>query len=351
MGGGYSLVRVALGAILLVAAGLKAHQLATDPFVTFAPSYLRTSGDADLTSPLPLGEGRVRAALAPHPSSLAPLLHLRPFLIGIVEFELLLGLLLVSGIFHRLTWPVSLLCFGGFAVVSLSKGLSGDASCGCFGRVAVNPWYTLGLDAGGVLALLRWRPRGVGSIPLMSPWQVRVRAVAVAVVWLLAGVPAAFAVGTRRPSPLSEVGDIVDDEAVVVLEPKKWIGRRCPLLDYIADVPGTGKPGQQPLRERLVKGEWVVVLYHHDCRKCIEGVRKYERLARRLAADPTGPEVALIEVPPFGDRDTPVASSDTPCALGRLDGTKVWFVDTLASFTLRGGNCTCDGKDGLVPFP
>jgi hypothetical protein len=44
--GGYGLVRAALGLILLVAAGLKAHQLATDPFVTLSHS-----------SPPPLGEG------------------------------------------------------------------------------------------------------------------------------------------------------------------------------------------------------------------------------------------------------------------------------------------------------
>jgi len=116
---GFDLLRLILGLILLLAAGLKAHQLATDPLVTLAPRP---------------------SALAPLPASLAPLLHSRPCLIGVVECELLFGLVLLSGILPRLTWALSLLCFGGFALISLYKGISGDATCGCFGRVPVNPW-------------------------------------------------------------------------------------------------------------------------------------------------------------------------------------------------------------------
>lgn len=124
----YTVVRIALGLLLLTAAGLKGYELATEPV---AQTGL-------LTSPW--------------------------FLIGVVEFELFFGLWLLTGLYRRLTWRVAILCFSAFACVSLYKAVSGEATCGCFGRVAVSPWYTLILDAVAVLALCCWPPEtsGVG---------------------------------------------------------------------------------------------------------------------------------------------------------------------------------------------
>jgi len=108
---GYDVVRVLLGLLLLTAAGLKGYQLATEPVA---------------------GTG---------------LLDSRWFLIGVVEFELLFGLSLLAGVFPKQGWCVALACFACFASVSLAKALSGESSCGGFGQVTVNPWYTFGLDA------------------------------------------------------------------------------------------------------------------------------------------------------------------------------------------------------------
>jgi len=47
-----------------------------------------------------------------------------------------------------------------------------------FGRVSVNPWYTLGLDVIAVAALLRYRPERVRSVAPAAPWRVRLAAVA-----------------------------------------------------------------------------------------------------------------------------------------------------------------------------
>ncbi|MBN2022776.1 MAG: hypothetical protein JW809_08260 [Pirellulales bacterium] len=107
---GYDVVRALLGLLLLAAAVLKAHQLATEPV---------------------LGAG---------------LLDSRWVLIATVEFELFFGLWLLAGLLPRLTWAAAIGCFVLFAGVSLHKALSGAASCGCFGRVEVNPWYTCTLD-------------------------------------------------------------------------------------------------------------------------------------------------------------------------------------------------------------
>jgi len=289
---GYDLVRVILGMILLTAAGLKGYQLATEP--------VPDTG----------------------------ILDSRWFLIAVVEFELLFGLWLLANLRPRWTRRAAVLCFGLFAAVSLYKALSGTASCGCFGRVAVNPWYTFTLDTVAVLALLRWRPAGMASSMLVPSRAFALRSTAVTLAWLSVGLPAAVAMGTYQPAVLAEDGVVMGDGNLVILEPEEWTGKRFPLLPFIEDSPGKLKPGERPLRERLAEGNWIVVLYHHDCPKCQESMPEYEKLAHGSAADPKAPRVALIEVPPYGNTNSLKLSSDAPCAFARLSDGNEWFVQT-----------------------
>lgn len=161
---GYVVVRLALGLVLLLAAGLKAHQLSTGP----------------------VGE--------------TWLLDSRWFLIAVVEFELLFGLWLLAGIYPRLTWKVAVATFAWFAAVSLYLALSGQASCGCLGRVPVNPWYMLGFDAAATLALLCCRP-APARLTAVARARSRVLAgAAVVAVWLMVGIPLGLAMGSYTPS-------------------------------------------------------------------------------------------------------------------------------------------------------
>ena len=80
---GYNVVRIAVGLLLLTAAGLKGYQLATEPV---------------------LGAG---------------FLDSRWLLVVTVEFELFFGLWLLANIWPRPSWAVALFCFGVFACVSL----------------------------------------------------------------------------------------------------------------------------------------------------------------------------------------------------------------------------------------
>ncbi len=65
-----------------------------------------------------------------------------PFVIFQVEFKLALGIWLLSGLFNALAWLVSLLCLGLFCSITLYKGLTSAASCGCFGSIHGDPWLT-----------------------------------------------------------------------------------------------------------------------------------------------------------------------------------------------------------------
>jgi hypothetical protein len=79
----------------------------------------------------------------------------RAFMIFTVEFEIALGIWLLSGVFKKLSWLAALLCFSLFSIITLYKGISGADSCGCFGSAKINPWITLSaIDIPAVIALL-----------------------------------------------------------------------------------------------------------------------------------------------------------------------------------------------------
>lgn len=120
-------LQICLALLLLTAAGLKTHQLATEPV---------------------LG---------------STLLESRWFLVAVVEFELFFAAWLLSGLFGRACWWWGVGTFSLFAIVAASKALAGESSCGCFGRVPTSPWFALGMDASAVVALWYCRARLVSS--------------------------------------------------------------------------------------------------------------------------------------------------------------------------------------------
>jgi hypothetical protein len=272
--------------ILLLAGGLKAHQLATEPV---------------------MGSG---------------LLDNRWLLTATVEFEILFSFWLLSGTLPKPTWALTLVLFSAFSCVSFYKALSGHATCGCFGRVQVNPWYTTTLDVSIILSLLCWRPKGQEPLFLIDFRHLAVRTAGVMAAWLLVGLPAAFAMASCSETTLSDAGEIIGDGKIVVLEPEKWIGKRFPLFEYI------------DIGEKLQGGKWLILLYHHDCPKCQETLEKLNGIVRRMKAR----QIALIEMPPHGDSAKTLVSNGIQVMRGRLSDVREWFAETPVFLTL------CDGR-------
>jgi hypothetical protein len=129
---GFRFVGVVLGVLLLTTASLKVHGLALDP----------VSQDSFLASP------RLQ--------------------IGVIELETILGLWLLSGWSRQAAWVAALGFFGILAGASLHLALTGQPSCGCFGRLTVSPWLALGLDLAVVTALLVCRPAGPIEAPAVA---------------------------------------------------------------------------------------------------------------------------------------------------------------------------------------
>ncbi|MFT3881507.1 MAG: DUF1573 domain-containing protein [Gemmatales bacterium] len=78
-----------------------------------------------------------------------------------IEVEVLLGLWLLSGIKPALAWWTTLALFVVLTVISFTLAWQGQASCGCFGKVEVNPWYTFFFDMAIVAVMV--------LLPLVSP--------------------------------------------------------------------------------------------------------------------------------------------------------------------------------------
>ncbi|MBI2805142.1 MAG: hypothetical protein HYX68_09195, partial [Planctomycetes bacterium] len=78
--------------------------------------------------------------------------------LAIVEFEIFLGIWLLTGRAAVGAWLTALATFTIFAGISFYLGVIGQTSCGCFGRFSPNPWWAFALNAVVIALLLLGRP-------------------------------------------------------------------------------------------------------------------------------------------------------------------------------------------------
>ncbi len=149
-------MRIAIGGVLLVAAGLKLYGREVSPYAQYG--WLHTPWVQTLT----------------------------------VAWELLLGAWLVSGEYRVAGRAAALVTFVAFAGVSGYLGWVGQASCGCFGSVKTSPWWVFGFDVTAILALVATRPAtgNFGAVPLLwLNWRdLRAVGVGLVCVGVLAGL-------------------------------------------------------------------------------------------------------------------------------------------------------------------
>lgn len=109
------------------------------------------------------------------------------------EWELVLGLWLLSGAFRMGSWIAAMSTFLTFAGVSGYFGFSGVASCGCLGAVQASPWWAFGIDVAALALLAVARPHDEPST-IRQPIQIGVKWAGGVVVLLCAVTLAASAV-------------------------------------------------------------------------------------------------------------------------------------------------------------
>lgn len=222
-----------LGLLLLTAAALKGYELLTDPVA-----------NADIWSN-------------------------RYFLIFTVEFELALAIWLLSGLFKKLAWLAAVACFTVFCCVTLYKALAGYGSCGCFGKVHINPWTTLlAIDLPAVVLLSVFRPKELSMrvigrpIELLKPFPSIPLLAGVTVIGLIAIAISTPALALKEPETATSTYE--------VLEPETWIGKELPILEHI------------DIAKQLSEGDWLILLFHHSCSTCREAIGRYRQVAGKL---------------------------------------------------------------------
>lgn len=237
-----------------------------------------------------------------------------------VEFELALGVWLVSGLFKRAARLAGLICFGLFSVVTFYKALTGAESCGCFGSVHVNPWITLFvIDLPAVIVLAVFPPSSEERKMVRYTW---LRPVGVVSLVLVVGIPAGVAMAGYKPASLNANGEIVGDAEFVLLEPKTWVGKEPSILRHI------------DIGDQLKTGSWLVLLYHYDCTACQEAIHYYQGIASKQVVAERMLNVSFVEVPPC---PAVSFSRSKTCAWGQLVGSKEWFVSTPTVLLLTSG--------------
>ncbi len=234
----------------------------------------------------------------------------------VVQIEVLLAVLLIVGAWPKQTIIATILTFALFAAFSFYRAAAGYETCGCFGPVEVNPWWTFALDV-AVCALLATQVR-----PGSSRTTLRRAALATAC-YAAIGLPvAAFAI-----SSTGRVGDagLIKRDGLIILDPQAWVGTPLPIADVI-----------RPQID-LSTGEWILLIYHHDCPNCERVRPQYEALSRRGNA-----QVLLIECPPFG-RHGP--GDFTGSRHAWLTEENEWFVQTPVEIRLNSGTVVSASLD------
>ena len=288
----HRVVGIVVGSVLLVAAVLKGYALATGPI----------AGSRWLDN--------------------------RHLLIAVVELEWMSGVWLLSGLAPRWAWRMSIVWFCVFLLVSFNEAISGAASCGCFGHIAVHPWWTFGLDVGVLMSLGCGRPRPIQGMGQNSgAWRSCLIAFAVGIGGFGGWEMASYSAPVLDPD--KHGNGVVANGSLVVLEPEKWVGQLFPLANNI------------DIGKKLLSGTWTLILYHADCGVCQQAVPTYRDLARMSGKQHQLMQFAFIEMPPFESEQRRPGPSGIGTD-GTLDESHEWFATTPVVLRLIDGRVSAE---------
>jgi methylamine utilization protein MauE/peptidase C39-like protein len=191
--------------------------------------------------------------------------------------EIAFGLWLLIALAPKISWWLLMACFIAFLGANLDKAISGEETCGCFGRFDMNPWLMFSFDLAVVLVLPFALPTE------SSPSALNKSKLAAFLAANLAVCGGLFATAWLTQSSLGEDGELLGSGTEVRLQPADWIGKRFPLQRHI------------DIGADLSRGKWSLMFYHADCPGCRIAVADFVAAAAQVASS-AGSRAALIEV-------------------------------------------------------
>lgn len=273
-----------------------------------------------------LGAAAMKAWSPSEAAVLATVYEIPPWVsLLVIQLEILLAVVLLFGFSLRRSLQVTAWIFGMFACFALYRALASYESCGCFGSLKVHPWITFCMD----LAVVYLAARSAKQItPGVKPGTEGRQLGLACVLYLLSAFPLT-ALAIKQLPVSGAVGSTEQVGSLVILEPEAWVGKKTPISDELGS------------SIELSRGEWVVVLYHHDCPDCQAALPKYEKLAAIESQIPDGKQVLLIEVPPYGD----VPHRPSKAKHARLPDDREWFVQAPVEIQIEDGSVTGSSLD------
>ena len=189
--------------------------------------------------------------------------------VSLVVFEASFAVWALFGLFPNLNRVATILLFSVFSLVTLTKGLKGETSCGCFGAATVNPWITFMLDVAIVgLGLATYRREKT-----IASSRTRARIVAqLATTFVAVAALGAIGFGGERSATLISADQTIAVGSSVALLPERWLGAKFPLAPYCqVDVD-------------LSSGRYAVMLRRAGCGECRARLAQYQTRAEELNA-------------------------------------------------------------------
>lgn len=246
--------------LLLLAAVLKSHQLSTSPY----------TGNLVLES--------------------------RMLTCVIIAFEIFLAFWLISNFKPKFARLVAIATFSVFCVFGIQKVISGASSCGCFGVFEIPPIVTLVVDIGMIILLVLW-PTTTGSGTMKFP-------ATLAAVGAIVASASLWPVVTFTTSSLSDVGQVVGNGELIVVDTSIWVNKQLPIAGFISG------------EKNFLKGKWKMVLYHEDCPVC-------QRIIQEALAGQAETQTVFVEAPPY---KSPPRADRESLLWRKLSDTHEWFV-------------------------
>ncbi len=238
----------------------------------------------------------------------------------LINLELLLAAVCFWGGVPKTTRKVLLVVFGGFAVYSFFLLAANAESCGCFGTVMIPPGWTLALDCVVLTLLFCWRPDAMTPIKARPGRPVH----QFGILFFLTAVPAWVWMIASWPTSVSGEEDLASVGGTMHLQTDNWPGKVFPLVEQV------------DIGHQLRRGSWLVVLFHHDCVKCRETIPGYLAYAAELKTYGSMKRMALVEIPPYGQR-THKSLHDSSVMVGKLSDNHDWVVQTPCEIMLENG--------------
>jgi hypothetical protein len=226
--------------------------------------------------------------------------------IPLIEFELLLGIWLISGVKKEWSWRVAILTFSVFAAISLYRVAAGFKSCGCFGAISTPPQLALVMDCVIVLGLLVFRPKISSDDADVGRGANRARVSGCILASFVLAVPTTVVMVSME---IAEARDI-EKAGAIISDPGKWATSRFPVARFLETA------------DDVESGLWLVLFYKEGCSACLDAKAQFEEFAEELIGKQNVPRIALIRCPPYSEETS--ATPKKHVIYGQLKRSLVW---------------------------